>query len=539
MAYLITVIVFILVFSVLVLVHEFGHFFMAKKAGIKVEEFGFGLPPRVWGKKKGETIYSINAVPFGGFVRMYGEDSKNSKYLKSKRSFVAKPLRSRILVVIAGVVMNFLLAWFLLFIGFSFGMQPLLGPGDVFTAVQEKQVLLQSGISIKEVEEDSLAFNYGIQKGDTLYSFNDEFVDATVISNFNENPVGTYQIVRDKSVIDLEFTQGEYDEGFQLGLEFHDFVSFPRVKIHELDKTSNAYKAGLRSDDYIISVNDTDIFTITEFEEVLATNTYFDFYVYRDGFVEEFIYEENDIKKVIISDVMPGESADIAGISQGDVVVSINGTNIYSSTELIDFVKANAESTLSFFVNRDGQNIRYEVTPNEGRVGIYLSELMNYSERDSFSVYNASLISSVLEIKEEKYPWYQSIGRSFSESWRLAKMTGEMFIGLVSNLFSSGEVPDTVAGPVGIAQMTHTFVQEGFIPLIRFVAILSLSLAVINILPFPALDGGRLMFLLIEMFTGRRVNQKWEAYVHAFGYLMILMLILVVTYSDILRLFSS
>ena len=120
MAYLITVIVFVLVFSVLVLVHEFGHFYMAKKSGIKVEEFGFGLPPRVLGKKKGETIYSINAVPFGGFVRMYGEDSKNSKYLKSKRSFAAKPLRSRILVVTAGVIMNFLLAWFLLFIGLSF-----------------------------------------------------------------------------------------------------------------------------------------------------------------------------------------------------------------------------------------------------------------------------------------------------------------------------------------------------------------------------------------------------------------------------------
>ena len=156
-----------------------------------------------------------------------------------------------------------------------------------------------------------------------------------VINSFNENPVGTYQIVRDKSVIDLEFTQGEYDEGFQLGLEFHDFVSFPRVKIHELDKTSNAYKAGLRSDDYIISVNDTEIFTITEFEEILATNTYFDFYVYRNGFVEEFIYEDDDVKKVIISDVIPGDPADIAGIKDGDVVISIKIEKLISVPNLI------------------------------------------------------------------------------------------------------------------------------------------------------------------------------------------------------------
>ncbi len=85
---LITIIVFILIFSVLVLVHEFGHFIMAKRAGIKVEEFGFGLPPRIWGKKKGETLYSINWIPFGGFVRMFGEDSKDGSMLSKKRSFI-------------------------------------------------------------------------------------------------------------------------------------------------------------------------------------------------------------------------------------------------------------------------------------------------------------------------------------------------------------------------------------------------------------------------------------------------------------------
>ncbi len=538
MSYLITIVVFFIVFSVLILVHEFGHFYMAKKAGIKVEEFGFGLPPRVWGKKKGETIYSINAVPFGGFVRMYGEDSSNSKFLKSKRSFIAQPLRSRILVVIAGVIMNFLLAWFLLFVGFTAGMQPLLGPGDVFNAVQNDQVVLESGIAIKEVKEDSLAFNYGIQDGDVLYSFNDVMVDNAVVAEFLENPVGTYQIVRDSSVIDLELTQVELDEGFDLGLTFYDYVSFPRVKIHDLEKNSSAYKAGIRPGDYIVSVNGTDVFTITEFEEMLDNNSYFDFLIYRDGFVEEFIFENENIKKVIISNVISGQPADLVGIKDGDVIMSINGKNIYDSLEMISYVQENADSNLVFFVKRDGQNIRYEITPEEGRIGVYLSELVDYSERDGFSVYNSSLISSVLEIKEEKYPWYQAIGKSLSESWRLAKLTGEMFVGLISNLFTSGEVPESVAGPVGIAQMTHTFVQEGFIPLIRFVAILSLSLAVINILPFPALDGGRLLFLMIEMITGRRVNQKWEAHVHAFGYLLILLLIVVVTYSDIMRLFS-
>ena len=539
MSYLITIVVFFLVFSLLVLVHEFGHFYMAKKSGIKVEEFGFGLPPRVWGKKKGETIYSINAIPFGGFVRMYGEDSTNKKFIKSKRSFIAQPLRSRMLVVVAGVVMNFVLAWFLLFVGFTAGMQPLLGPDDVFTAVQNDQIILEGGLKINEVVENSMAFNYGIESGDTIYSFNDKKIDDYVVAGLLEDPVGTYQVVSNSNVIDLEYTQEDFDEGTDLGLGFYDHVSFPRVKVYDLEKHSNAYKTGIRPGDYIIQVNGEQIFTVSDFESLANDNSYLEYLVYRDGYVEEFIVENNSLTNVVVSAVVPDQAAYVSGIEEGDVVVSINGTNISSSLEMIDLVKGNEGSTLSVLVNRNGQNVRYEVEPLDGRMGVYLSDLIDYSKQDGLSLYNASLLSSVVELKEEKFPWYQSVGKAFSESIRLSKMTASMFVSLVSDLFSNGEVPQSVAGPVGIAQMTHTFVQEGFIPLIRFVAILSLSLAVINILPFPALDGGRLLFLIVEMITGRRVNQKWEAYVHACGYLLILLLILVVTYSDILRLFAD
>src|SRR3989344_1907794 len=116
---LLTILVFIIILSVLVLVHELGHFLVAKKLGIKVEEFGFGFPPRVWGKKIGETIYSINWLPIGGFVKLYGEDEAGGGSLKLKdptekiadlkRAFFARPVRQRAIVVVAGVVMNALL----------------------------------------------------------------------------------------------------------------------------------------------------------------------------------------------------------------------------------------------------------------------------------------------------------------------------------------------------------------------------------------------------------------------------------------------
>jgi len=138
---LLTILVFFLIFSLLIVIHELGHFMMARRHGVKVEEFGFGLPPKLWSKKVGETEYSINAIPFGGFVRLLGEDSHDKKAKTSPKSFSRKTLFQRFQIVFAGVAMNFLLAWLLLSIGFTVGMQPLLVNGDDFLqAVREGRV---------------------------------------------------------------------------------------------------------------------------------------------------------------------------------------------------------------------------------------------------------------------------------------------------------------------------------------------------------------------------------------------------------------
>lgn len=119
----ITIVVFLVIFSALILIHEFGHFTAAKRAGVKVEEFGMGLPPRIWGVKKGETLYSINWIPFGGFVRMLGEDGESKK---NQNSFASKSPAVQLWIVSAGVVMNLLLSFVLLTIGFWIGIDPLM-----------------------------------------------------------------------------------------------------------------------------------------------------------------------------------------------------------------------------------------------------------------------------------------------------------------------------------------------------------------------------------------------------------------------------
>lgn len=148
-----SIVIFIITLLSLVLIHEFGHFLVAKKFGIKVEEFGFGIPPRVWGKKIGETIYSLNWLPLGGFVRLTGEDEVGNKGL-SDRDFRAKSVWQRIIVVVAGVIMNLILAWILFYIviisqNFKI-IYPVSEPGIFIAGLETNLPAEKAGIKIGE-----------------------------------------------------------------------------------------------------------------------------------------------------------------------------------------------------------------------------------------------------------------------------------------------------------------------------------------------------------------------------------------------------
>lgn len=194
---MVTILIFLLILSVLVLIHEAGHYFVAKKFGIKVEEFGFGLPPRAWGKKIGETLYSINWLPIGGFVKLYGEDEagagriapvKNEKaHGKTKdfdRSYIGRPIWQRTAVVIAGVVMNTLLAVVIFYIflalsGFKTVLPVLSDNPPAFIGVNQK--IVPKGIAIGQVAPNSPAEKSGIKPGSILTS-----VNGKSIKNNNE-----------------------------------------------------------------------------------------------------------------------------------------------------------------------------------------------------------------------------------------------------------------------------------------------------------------------------------------------------------------
>lgn len=211
---LIAIIIFIFTLLTLVIIHELGHFLMARRFGIKVEEFGFGIPPKVFGKKIGETVYSLNALPFGGFVRLLGEDETDSKVLKNPRSFASATIWKRILVVLAGVAMNLILAWAIFYTVIFYQNFKIIYP------------TLKQGVYVGYLEKDFPAESSGIQLGEKILK-----VDGKDVKNF-EDPKNFIKEKNGKSVVltladlkgenirEVPITPKQVEEDFLIGVGF-------------------------------------------------------------------------------------------------------------------------------------------------------------------------------------------------------------------------------------------------------------------------------------------------------------------------------
>lgn len=375
----ITIIVFVLVLSLLVFVHEFGHYFSARRLGVKSEEFGFGFPPRifgiykdkegkwkkVWGNKKVEdnsdTIYSINSIIVGGFVKIKGEDGEDKEM---SDSFSSKKIWKRAVILASGVFMNIVLALVIISAGFMIGFP-------------------------QSVDLDNL-------------------------------PAGAK-------------------------------VKNSQVKIAQVLNDSPALEAGLKS---------------------------------------------------------------------SDVIVGIEGQTVRSSDDVVKFIEEDRDNNILLTINRSNEIKEFNIVPkvqdgDKKIIGIAFSDTATIS-----------------------YTWYQSL-------WEGVKMTGQLlwaivyaFYDLIRNLIIGQGATVEVAGPIGIADLTGQMVHMGFIYLLQFTALLSLNLAIINILPFPALDGGRLLFLLIEKIKGKPVKQEVEAVFHNIGFILLMALVVWVTFKDIINIFG-
>lgn len=539
LTFLITAITFLLIFSLLILIHEWGHFYAARKNNIKVEEFGFGLPPRLWGFKKGETLYSLNAIPFGGFVKLLGEDAHDPKARKNPRSFASKPIRVRILVVVAGVLMNFLLAFVLLTIGFIVGIQPMIVTGDdLFQGLQNGTIHTEQGILVKKVEEGSPAEISGLRAEDKILT-----IQGRPVISSDQLALIQGELGKESVLLSVE-RKGEISnvqivgEGKKSGLALYENIFLPRLQILAVDESSPFYSAGLRSGDIVWKINNQDVYTFSDYQEITQKSQKLAFTILREQelYNYEVLLPQQD--RIVVSAVYPLTPAEETGFEVGDLVVSVDNKVFGDREQLVSYISKNKQKPLSFTIKRNDSVQEIQVTPDgkNGRIGVGFQTLFA-PENYQLALFPREVPVSVTKIDDVRYPfWYAPI-KALEESGRLAVISVQMFGNVIRSLVVTQTVPEGVSGPVGIAQMTQTFVQEGVFSLMRFVALLSLSLAIMNVLPFPALDGGRLFFILLELVLGKRVNSKYEALIHTIGFILLLLLIGFITYSDILRIF--
>lgn len=367
------IIIFVIILLVLVIVHEFGHFYSAKKFGIRVDEFGFGFPPKLFGIKKGETEYTFNALPIGGFVKIFGEnpDDENTNGPDKDRSFVNKPKWQQAIVLFAGVFANFALAWLL----FSFGLMTGL-PSSV-GAVPDKYL---------------------------------HDVNLVVVSVSPKSPAET---------------------------------------------------AGLKSGDKIVSVS------VTEKEKMQT-----------------------------LAEINPETLKDFIG-EHGLSEIEIGYTR--GKTKAVAVAK---------------------VTPSEA------------SGRPTIGI-------SMDQIGTAKLPVLTAFWEGLKLDWFVTKGTVTGLFGLIKGALVGKGSFSSVTGPVGMVGIVGEASKFGFAYLMSFAALISVNLAVINLLPFPALDGGRLFFLLIEKIKGSRMNAKFANMANMIGFFVLITLMVVVTFHDVFKLFKN
>lgn len=421
------------ILGILILIHELGHFVSAKLVGIKVEEFGIGIPPRLFGIRRGGVLYSINLLPIGGFVRVLGEDGKSF----SPDSMQSKSKLQRTLFFAAGSLMNLLLAFVLMIV--------LVGSrGESTTRAY-----------ITGVQPESPAAQTAMRAGDRIVSINGKPISTVTqaIEEINANvgePV-TLVLMRGEQRIDATVT--------------------PRV-----NPPPGQGKVGIQLDDAVHAL-------------------------------------------IKVDSVIPNSAAAAAGIQPGDLIRSIDGVKIEDAIAYRFTILSHKGESIPFVVTRDGKTVSLQYTVPATATMDQLNSGLTATQD--------SIMRSVA--------WWKVVPQGIKQT---LDTLNEMFHGLV--LLVRGEVPiQGIAGPIGMGQLTSEVIKASSAPvwatLVNIMVLLSLNLAVLNLLPFPALDGGRLLFVLIEAVRGKKVPPEKEGIVHFVGLVILLLLMLVVAFADINR----
>ncbi|REK67280.1 MAG: RIP metalloprotease RseP [Cohnella sp.] len=410
----------VLVFFLLVSIHEFGHFYFARRAGILVREFAIGFGPKLFSIKRGETRFTLRLLPVGGFVRMAGEEPE-------------------------------------------------------VVEVQPGQTV---GVRLKDGKITKLYLDRLDER-----------------SNIIRGEVKSLDLEKEMFVsLDVDGDEQRYDLHPQAMIVSRG----QETQVAPLERQFGGVSTGKRA---------MTIFAGPMMNFVLAF-VLFGVYLQLSG-----VPVENSTK-VFVSGLEAGMAAEKSGLQKGDWIKKVNGVSVEGdSTRLVEQIQASAGKPMNWVIERDGKEVSLTVTPDAetGKVGIYLSPEMRRA----------------------------GIGETIRfAGTTMVDMTGRIFEGFRKLIFGEFKLDD-LGGPVRTAEMTGQIAKQGIPQLTSWAAVLSLYLGIFNLLPIPALDGSRLMFIGLEAIRGKPVDPNREGLIHFIGFAMIMLLMIVVTYNDILRLVKN
>lgn len=431
---LLTIISFVIVLGILVFFHELGHYWVARRNGIVVEEFGLGYPPRALKLFRYDgTDFTLNWLPFGGFARMKGEDAGDM----TPGSFNAASRSARAATLFAGPAMNFLLAIVLF-------AASLIAGSPIPTGSPRLDIVSPAAASL------------GLQPGD-------------VVVAYNGAPLRTPLFADDSLVV---MGQSAIDNSQQLSvLRQGRLVTLP---VNSIDAVWNAVRS-------------------SEYTPVLMTQ---------------------------VTGIAEASPAQMVGLLPGDIVYAVDGIEVTTATPLNELVSDRLGQEIVLTIVRNGEWLQLRVTPRvdpppgQGALGVQISTVNRMA--------SMNLLPAL----------WNGVVSTGSYAMLVLQLPMLLFQGQISPEEAQ------VSGPVGIAQMIggamSATIDTGFwFPILRLSAVLSAALAITNLLPLPALDGGRLLFIFIETIRGRRVSPEREGLIHMIGFALLLGLMLFITVRDL------
>ena len=453
MSILFTIGAFLVAISILVAVHEFGHYWVAKTLGVKILRFSIGFGKPLWLKHfgKDKTEFVIAALPFGGYVKMLDKREANVDEAEQHREFTQQPVWTRIAILFAGPGFNFIFAiaayWLMFVVGIS-GVKPVVG----------------------QVDANSLAQRAGFESGYEIVSINHNVTPIWDVAI--QNIISTL-VDRSEATFELKDKQGNT---FERTLDFSG--STGEIKVEKL------------------------------FKQV--------------GF-EPW----RPVIKPIVGQVVENSPAARAGFKVGDRITELNHQKITDWLEVVSIVLAHPGQSLPVVVSRSGQLTSLQVIPEAiiqngktvGRLGIVQNAGTQYPE-DMRVTYG--------------YNPFEAIPKALARTWDSSALTLKM----IAKIFSGEISVKNLSGPVNIAVYAGQSASAGPARFLDFLAIVSVSLGILNLLPIPVLDGGHLLYYFIEIVRRKPVSEEVQEFAARIGIILLLALMSVALFNDMHRLFG-